>query len=113
MTTPVWKSLRRWEQRTIGVADGAQIPDRDAGDTRWQALDADLSAIAGLTSAANKVPYFTGAGAAALADFTAAGRALVDDADAAAQRTTLDVPGLASTNAFTGASADYQQSDRL
>lgn len=56
-----------------------------------QPLDADLTAIAALTSAADKVPYATGAGTWALATLTAAGRALIDDADAAAQRTTLSV----------------------
>lgn len=56
---------------------------------RYQPLDTDLTAIAALTSAANKIAYATGAGTWALADFTAAGRALVDDADAAAQRATL------------------------
>lgn len=54
-----------------------------------QPLDAELTAIAGLVSAADRVPYFTGSGTASLATFTAAGRALVDDADAAAQRATL------------------------
>lgn len=68
--------------------------------------DAELLAIAGLTSAADKLPYFTGSGAAALADFTAAGRALVDDANAAAQRTTL---GLGS--AALNATGDFQAAD--
>jgi hypothetical protein len=81
------------QQTALGLVIGTNV----------QAQDSELSAIAGLTSAADKLPYFTGSGTAALTDITAAGRALLDDATAAAQRTTLDVPGLNTANTFTGA----------
>lgn len=56
-----------------------------------QPLDADLTSIAGLTSAANKGVYATGASTWSLYDLSGYGRTIANFADAAAARTSIDV----------------------
>lgn len=78
--------------------------------TDVQAYDAELQAIAGLSSAADRLPYFTGVGTAALATFTSFGRQLLDDNNAGEARSTLGLGTIATQNAnnvsITGGTID-------
>lgn len=95
------------------AADSALSSTISGLSSVYQPLDADLTAIAALTSAANKIPYATGAATWALADFTAAGRSVVGAADAAAQRTALGLGTLATqSGTFSGTSSGANTGDQ-
>lgn len=98
--------------RSIAVGAGAYLSiangDGVAGNPTLQLADAELLALAGLTSAADKLPYFTGLGTAALTDLSAFARTILDDANGAAAIATLGVlqPPFTDTNALVKGSVD-------
>jgi hypothetical protein len=63
-------------------------------------IPAAIDSIDGLTPAADRIAYYTGATTAALATLTAAGRAVLAGVDAAAQRTALGL-GTSAVSAAT------------
>jgi len=97
-----------WSGTTIALNKGGTGATTDSGartalglviGTDVQAYDGELAALAGLTSAADSLPYFTGSGTASLATLTSFGRSLIDDADATAARVTLALGTMAIQNA--------------
>ena len=78
-----------------------------------QPLDADLTALAGQTTAANRCQYWSGTAAAALYDCTGFVRGLGTSADAAAFRSAIGLGTLATqSGTFSGTSSGTNTGDQ-
>src|SRR5210317_1435098 len=105
-TLPASKAVILDSSGNIVANNGSNLTNLNAsnlasGTVANTRLDAELAAIGGLTSAADKGIQFTGSGTAGTFDLTTAGKALLDDPDAAAQRTTLGLGSIATLNTVT------------
>lgn len=79
-----------WTKTGAGATAWSRLLTTVDGAT-YQPLDATLTALAGLATGANKLPYSTGADTFSQADLTAFARTILDDANATAVLGTLGI----------------------
>jgi hypothetical protein len=109
--TPVAGQFAMWNDAThiLGASPASALTSIGA-----QPLDPELSAIAGLVSAADQLPYFTGAGAAALTTLSPFARTFLDDPDIATLLGTIGAQpldaDLTAIAALTGTNTIYYRS---
>lgn len=84
----------------LGTGSG-EIRTNSQNSAVFQPLNANLTAEAGLTGAADQVSYYTGAGAKALTTLTSFSRSLAAASTASAARSTLGLGSLAVLSAIT------------
>lgn len=83
------------------------------GITDAQSLDATLTALAGLSTVADKLIYATGSDAFATTTLTSYARTILDDADASTMRSTLVLGTLATqSGTFSGTSSGTNTGDQ-
>lgn len=85
---------------SFGTTAGTFCQGNDSRLSNNQPLDATLTALSGVTVAADQVIYATGADAFTTTALTSFGRSLIDDADASAARTTLGLAIGTNVQAF-------------
>ena len=96
-------ALQLIDQLLSGLADGLGELTGEGGGLDLNLLPANLRALAALAGAADRLPYFTGAGALSLSTLTAFGRTLLAAGDSAAGRVALALGSAATANVTTSA----------